>query len=140
WTGTAYEYLRHDALNANTWFRNRDQLGKDKLRQYQQGFAQGGPIVPNKAFFFFNYEELRSPAASTLSRVVLTPAAAAGNFAYNNGASSVNVLALAAANGQLATVDPTIAKVLADIQASTAKTGSLSSLPTAPLVQQYSWS
>ena len=24
WNGTAYEYLRHDALNANTWFRNRD--------------------------------------------------------------------------------------------------------------------
>src|SRR5829696_3966426 len=24
WTGTAYEYLRHDALNANGWFRNRD--------------------------------------------------------------------------------------------------------------------
>jgi hypothetical protein len=23
-TGTAYEYLRHDWLNANTWFRNRD--------------------------------------------------------------------------------------------------------------------
>src|SRR5262245_21401578 len=24
WIGTAYEYLRHDALNANTWFNNRD--------------------------------------------------------------------------------------------------------------------
>ena len=24
WTGTAYEYLRNDALNANTWFNNRD--------------------------------------------------------------------------------------------------------------------
>src|SRR5204862_3301889 len=24
WNGTAYEYLRHDALNANSWFRNRD--------------------------------------------------------------------------------------------------------------------
>ena len=24
WTGTAYQYFRHDALNANTWFNNRD--------------------------------------------------------------------------------------------------------------------
>ena len=24
WIGTAYEYLRHDGLNANTWFNNRD--------------------------------------------------------------------------------------------------------------------
>ena len=62
WNGTGYEYLRHDALNANQWFRNRDlppdpatgKAPKDKLRNYQQGFAQGGPIVPNKAFFFFN--------------------------------------------------------------------------------------
>ena len=69
WTGTAYEYLRHDALNANTWFRNRDlppdpatgKAPKDKLRNYQQGVAQGGPIVKNKAFFFFNYEEQRAP-------------------------------------------------------------------------------
>ena len=77
WTGTAYEYLRHDALNANTWFRNRDlppdpatgKAPKDKLRNYQQGVAQGGPIVKNKAFFFFNYEEQRAPASSTLQRV-----------------------------------------------------------------------
>ncbi len=42
WTGTAYEYLRHDALNANTWFRNRDlppdpetgKAPKNELRSY----------------------------------------------------------------------------------------------------------
>ena len=51
WTGTAYEYLRHDALNANTWFRNRDlppdpetgKAPKDKLRSYQQGVRAGRP-------------------------------------------------------------------------------------------------
>ncbi len=95
WNGTGYEYLRHDALNANGWFRNRDlppdpatgKAPKDKLRNYQQGFAQGGPIVPNKAFFFFNYEEQRVPSSSTLQRIVLTPEAAAGIFAYNVGGS-----------------------------------------------------
>ena len=43
WRGTVYEYLRHDGLNANTWFRNRDlppdpvtgKVPKDKLRNYQ---------------------------------------------------------------------------------------------------------
>ena len=91
WTGTAYEYLRHDALNANTWFRNRDlpadpetgKAPKNELRNYQHGFAQGGPIKQNKAFFFFNYEEQRSPSSSTLQRVILTPAAASGIFSYN---------------------------------------------------------
>ncbi len=97
WRGTAYEYLRHDALNANDWFRNRDlppdpetgKAPKNKLRNYQQGIAQGGPIVPNKAFFFFNYEEQRVPSSSTLQRVVLTPEAAAASSATTSPVQSV---------------------------------------------------
>ena len=148
WIGTAYEYLRHDALNANTWFNNRDlrpdpatgKAPKPELRDYQQGIAQGGPILKNKAFFFFNYEEERRPAKGTLQRVVLTPDAANGTFSYNTaaGVRQVNLLQLAAANGQLATLDPTIAKVLGDIRSATGTTGSLSGLSN-PLVQQYTF-
>ncbi len=148
WNGTAYEYFRHDALNANSWFRNRDlppdpatgRAPKPQLRQYQHGFAQGGPIKRNKAFFFFNYEELRSPASSTLQRVVLTPAAASGVFSYNTagGVQSVNLLNIAAANGQLATIDPGVGKILGAIQSSTAG-GGLTALNN-PLVQQFTWS
>jgi hypothetical protein len=149
WRGTAYEYLRHDGLNANTWFRNRDlppdpetgKAPKDRLRNYQQGIAQGGPILRDKAFFFFNYEEQRQPSASTLQRTILTPEAASGIFSYNAGGAvrQVNLLQLAAANGQLATPDPIVAKVLADIQAAAKQSGGVSSL-TNPLVQQYTWS
>jgi len=148
WIGTAYEYLRHDALNANTWFNNRDlppdpitgKAPKPELRDYQQGIAQGGPIMKNKAFFFFNYEEERRPAKATLQRVVLTPDAAGGLFSYNTaaGVRQVNLLQLAAANGQLATLDPTIAKVLGDIRSATGTTGSLAALSN-PLVQQYTF-
>ena len=148
WTGTAYEYFRHDALNANTWFRNRDlppdpdtgKAPKNELRQYTTGFAQGGPIKQNKAFFFFNYEEQRSPSSSTLQRVILTPAAASGIFSYGaGGAQSVNLLNIAAANGQLATIDPTVGKILASIQSSTTTSGGVTALNN-PLVQQYTWS
>ena len=149
WTGTAYEYLRHDALNANTWFRNRDlppdrktgKAPKDQLRNYQHGLAQGGPIIKNKAFFFFNYEERRSPSASTLQRVILTPEASSGIFSYNVAGSvrQVNLLQLAAANGQLATPDPIVAKLLTDIQAATTQSGGVTALNN-PLVQQYTWS
>jgi hypothetical protein len=148
WTGTAYEYLRRDSFNANSWFNNRDlppdpATGKAPiayLRSYQQGIAQGGPILRNKAFFFVNYEEQRSPASSTLQRIALTPEAAAGLFSYNvaGGVRSVNLLQLAAANGQLATLDPTVAKVQSDIRAAMATTGSISPLSN-PLVNQYTF-
>src|SRR5688572_23599934 len=149
WTGTAYEYFRHDALNANGWFRNRDlppdpetgKAPKPELRQYTTGFAQGGPIKENKAFFFFNYEEERRPAASTLQRIILTPQAASGVYSYNaaGGVQNVNLLNIAAANGQIATIDPTIGKILGSIQASTATSGGVTPLNN-PLVQQYTWS
>jgi hypothetical protein len=145
WNGTVYEYLRHDALNANTWFRNRDlpadpktgKAPKTELRSYTQGIAQGGPIKQNKAFFFFNYEEQRSPSSSTLQRVILTPAAASGIFTYAGGQQ--NLLQIAAANGQLATLDPTVTKILGQIQASTTQSGGVTALNN-PLVQQYTWS
>src|SRR5262245_38911394 len=149
WIGTAYEYLRHDALNANGWFRNRDlppdpktgKAPKDELRSYTQGVAQGGPIVKNKAFFFFNYEEQRSPSSSTLQRNILTPEAAAGNFLYTSGGvtRSVNMLQLAAANGQLSTLDPTVSKLLSDITAASKSSGGIVALSN-PLVSQYTWS
>src|SRR5205823_5462255 len=44
-------------------------------------------------------------------------AAMAGNFTWPGG--TVNVLQLAAANGHVATVDPTIAKILQEIRSST---------------------
>jgi hypothetical protein len=148
WIGTAYEYLRHDALNANTWFNNRDlppdpatgKAPKTRLRNYQQGIAQGGPLIKNKAFFFFNYEEQRSPSTSTLQRVVLTEDAGKGIFSYNTaaGVQRVNLLQLAAANGQLSTLDPTIARLLGDIRSATGTTGSLAALSN-PLVQQYTF-
>ena len=139
WTGTAYEYLRHDALNANTWFRNRDlppdpatgKAPKDKLRQYQQGFAQGGPIMRDKSFFFFNYEELRSPSSSTLQRVILTPEAASRRLQLQHGGRRAERQPAAARGGQRPAGDARsdrVAKMLANIQASTTQTGGVSAL------------
>src|SRR5262245_20877088 len=105
-TGSGYYFGRREWLNANTWFNNRDGVKKAKLQQDQTGFRVGGPIVVpglfdghNKAFFFANYEELRQPAEVTRNnRVVLNTSAQAGNYCYATGC--VNVLSIAAANGQ----------------------------------------
>jgi len=140
--GSLYEYHRNPALNANYWFNNRDlapnpSTGKapnTRVLLNQYGGRMGGPIfIPkvfdghNKAFFFFNYEEFRLPEESLRTRTVFDAPTQAGTFQYNSstGVQRVNLLTLAAANGQTSTIDPTVGALLSQIQASEAK-GSLS--------------
>jgi hypothetical protein len=151
--GSTYFYLRHDGLNANTWFNNRDltpdpKTGKaprNALRQYQPGTRVGGPImIPgvfdgrDKAFFFVNYEENRTPSKGTLTRTILSPAAQQGLFQYTRGSSveTVNLYTLAANNGHIATPDPTVAKLLTDIRNATTTTGQVTTLSDR-LLNQY---
>ncbi len=60
--GTAFDYLRNDALDANDWFNgftNNPPLPKAKERQNDFGGTFSGPIVKGETFFFFSYEGLR---------------------------------------------------------------------------------
>jgi hypothetical protein len=142
--GSAYEYFRRDWLNANTWFNNRDlppdpatgKAPQAKLKFDNYGFRFGGPIrIPglfngrDKAHFFVNYEEIRTPSDVTRSRLLLSEPAQAGVFRYTTagGTQSVNLLQLAAANGQISTTDPTIVKLLADIRNAARNGGGIAS-------------
>src|SRR5262245_38579202 len=138
--GSVYEYLQNTSLNANGWFTNRDipadpKTGKAPrnrsiLNQY--GFRLGGPIMfpgvfdgHNRAFFFINYEEIRQPSSVVRNRTIMSPDAQRGVFQYNaaGGVQRVDLLALAANNRQVSTIDPTITKLLSDIRSSTNGTG-----------------
>jgi outer membrane receptor protein involved in Fe transport len=54
--GTLFEFFRHDALDANSFFSNRAGLPRPPLRWNQFGGNLGGPIAREKLFFFVNYE------------------------------------------------------------------------------------
>jgi hypothetical protein len=125
YTGSGYYYLRHYKLDANSWFNNRDGIEKSEDKLFQPGGRFGGPIwIPglidgrNKAFFFVNYEESRSPGQNVENRTVLHPRAEQGWFRWNAGGQvrEVNVLQLAAQNGFLASQDPTIQALIGDIR------------------------
>ena len=66
WHGSAFDYFRNEALDANNWFNNAEGVPREKERQNDFGGTLGGPIrIPHlyngkdKTFFFFSYEGLR---------------------------------------------------------------------------------
>jgi hypothetical protein len=142
--GSGYEYYRSPELNSNYWFNERNKLPKNDVRLNQYGFRQGGPIVRNRAFFFVNYEELRLPNNFSRTRTVLHQRAQQGWFRYSvtvNGVQQireVNVLTLAAANGQLSSIDPTVSKVLGYVNSAMTTNGTLNETSD-PLVNDYIW-
>src|SRR5262245_44636915 len=145
--GAVYYYLRKDEFNENTWFNVKNNVAKPALLQKQYGFSLSGPIkIPglfdgrDRAFFFVNLERFQQPSDFSRDRTILHPGAQAGNFRYLSGGQvrEVNLLALAAANGQTSTIDPTIQKLLSDIRSATGTTGTVTDLAD-PLFQRFSY-
>ncbi len=70
--GSVFEFHRNKALNANNFYRNRQGLDTPVFRRHQYGFAVGGPIVKDRAFFHFTYEEETQTTDATTQRTVWT--------------------------------------------------------------------
>ncbi len=70
--GRIYEFHRNKALNANGFFRNRQGLDTPAFRRHQYGFAVGGPIIKDRAFFHFTYENITQVQDATTQRTVWT--------------------------------------------------------------------
>src|SRR5439155_12413952 len=73
--GTAFEFLRNEALNARYLFApaTASSPGKPLFRRNQFGGVFGGPIVRDRTFFFADYQgsrqaisRVRTPTVPTL--------------------------------------------------------------------------
>ena len=68
--GELFEYFRNSALDARGWFANYDGLAKPEERLNDFGGVLGGPLRPNRTFFFFSYEGLQLRQPATLETTV----------------------------------------------------------------------
>jgi hypothetical protein len=83
--GTVFHFHRNTVLNANDFFNNTTDVERPPLIRNQFGGRLGGPIVKNRTFFYFGYQQTREARSIAVNRTVYTPEARAGLFRYLDG-------------------------------------------------------
>ena len=103
YSGSFFDYFRHEILNSNYYFNTINSLPKNRMSVSQLGATIGGPFMRGReAFFFVSWEELVQPISETNTRTILSSEAQQGLFRYDVGGTirGVDLYALAARNGQ----------------------------------------
>lgn len=95
WHGTAFELLRNDKLDANSWDNDFNKAPKPRDHQHDFGGSLGGPVrVPklynghDKTFFFFSWEQYRNNQGTSNVTNVPTDKERTGDFSELLGADT----------------------------------------------------
>ncbi len=88
--GGAFEFLRNDVLDANTFFNNQSGVERLPYHQNQYGAFVGGPIRRDKTFFFTDFEVLTIRQSNTSIATLPTPLERQGNFSGAGQATVYN--------------------------------------------------
>ncbi len=85
--GDVFEFIRNNYIDATNFFSS----APDQLHEDQFGGVLGGPVIPNKLFFFAGYQRTRLTAAQA-NHEVLVPTAQnlAGNWSTTDGNPATN--------------------------------------------------
>src|SRR5579884_1488456 len=78
--GSAYEFLRNSALDANSFFSNARGVALPSFKRHQFGGVMDGPVIKDKTFFLFSLEDLRQNAFQSVTTTVPTLLQRQGDF------------------------------------------------------------
>jgi Carboxypeptidase regulatory-like domain len=84
WHGSAYEYNRTAATEADTFFNNEEDIPRLALVRNQFGGNVGGPVWKDKLFFFFEYDGRRDDESESVEEEVPMDHVKLGELAYIN--------------------------------------------------------
>ncbi len=77
WHGVAYEYFQNDDLDSRNYFNSG---AKARVRFNNFGGSFSGPMIKDKLFFYFDYDQIVNPNQSTQTITVPTAAMRQGYF------------------------------------------------------------
>ena len=104
WHGAGFEFYRSKKFTANDFFNNRVGLARPQLVRHTFGGAVGGPIVKNRAFFFYSFERQTRITQTSVVRTVPLASLGRGELRYRNPSGGITTLTIA----QLNTIFPNI--------------------------------
>jgi len=87
WHGSAYEYNRTAATEADTFFNQQSGVPREALERNQYGANIGGPALKDKLFFFFEWDARKDNSSAAVLQYVPFPHMALGELAYINNNS-----------------------------------------------------
>ena len=104
WHGALFEANRNTATTANDFFNNRSGIERPALIRNTFGGAIGGPIVKDRFFFFYSYEERRDISQTPIPTARTVPLASLGRgeVRYLNTNKTITTLTAA----QVASIFP----------------------------------
>ena len=91
--GSIYYSNRSTSTTANDFFNNRAGLPRPELRRDLFGGSLGGPIIKDRAFFFYNYEGRRDDKETVVGpQVVPLASLGQGTIKYTNTEGGITTL------------------------------------------------
>lgn len=92
WHGSAFEFYRTSAFTANNFFNNAAGVGRAPLIRHTFGGSLGGPMVQDRAFFFYSFEGDRITQSTTAVRTVPLASLGQGLVRFRNPGGGVTTL------------------------------------------------